>query len=478
MYTKIEKPKENKRMAIANSVAQNKNKVNQLFKFVDNRSEYITNKKLQDTINNSNVVQKFKYLSNKWQFEKQNDALQTASDKQKFTNISEGHKTVSLVKVIQGDFYDRDPSGTLTRKLGVPGRSMKPWIDPMTGNQAMDARTGLAVYFNLEKAGLERQKHKGSRINGKTTGVTLGDEAEYNRLGMPGPWPGSRTWPAYMQGAYREPGGIPEGSAKGQRDNLGMAPHSNTTSWGHQVAMQWGGPANLDNAVSATNDAGAGANAQEEYQTIAEDAVNRVVQDNVAVNLSDFRLKHTAYKYPGTNVAKYVRFKIYKFDNLNNNWVLVVDQATPDFAQFLAGGRGQVGSARRAFQLQLETQLTGLVPAHGQKKGTDTTVVRSWASIVDRGPIAKISHPSDNEIIHSENYSINIEANAVTNNVEVLIQRANTQGIWNQTRQTSDGTWWYDWHNIQDGSYEIQPRAWKADGQMVEGNKIRMTKRP
>jgi len=43
MYAQVEKPKENKSRAVANSVAQNKNNTKQGFGFVDNRPVAIRN---------------------------------------------------------------------------------------------------------------------------------------------------------------------------------------------------------------------------------------------------------------------------------------------------------------------------------------------------------------------------------------------------------------------------------------------------
>lgn len=53
MYTQVEKPKENKSMAVASSVAQKKSHVNQGFGFVDNRPEAIAQKKLQGLVSKS-----------------------------------------------------------------------------------------------------------------------------------------------------------------------------------------------------------------------------------------------------------------------------------------------------------------------------------------------------------------------------------------------------------------------------------------
>ncbi len=57
MYAQGEKPKENKSRAVANSVAQNKGNAKQGFGFVDNRSEAIVQRKLQE-MDSLSVVQK------------------------------------------------------------------------------------------------------------------------------------------------------------------------------------------------------------------------------------------------------------------------------------------------------------------------------------------------------------------------------------------------------------------------------------
>ncbi len=295
---------------------------------------------------------------------------------------------VSTGDVVQGNFYIRDANGLSAVQPGNPGPNMRPFIGP-SGQQETQLAGGVPVpvVFEFNKTGLARQRQKGTRgAGGNTTGLTLGDKAEFDAAGGPGAggaqWPGSRQWPTEMKGGYRKSywwWGSHQGSATNQRGAVTGVPHGQS-SWGHQVAKQWGGPATLDNSVSATNDDTAGSYAQEEYQTIAEDAVNYVVAHNGGIQLSDFRLKHTVYKYSGTNVAKYVRFKIYHRNPANGAWVLVVDQVTPDFAQYLAGGRAQAGTGRRAFQMQLENQLAGVVAVHPQKHGTDAGVVRSWAA--------------------------------------------------------------------------------------------------
>jgi hypothetical protein len=53
MYDQVEKSKENKSRAVANSVAQKKSKVKQGFGFVDNRPEAVAQRKLQEVANNN-----------------------------------------------------------------------------------------------------------------------------------------------------------------------------------------------------------------------------------------------------------------------------------------------------------------------------------------------------------------------------------------------------------------------------------------
>ena len=60
MYAQMEKPKENKSRAVANSVAQKKNNGKQGFGFADNRPEVVSPQKLQQSIisKKANVIQK------------------------------------------------------------------------------------------------------------------------------------------------------------------------------------------------------------------------------------------------------------------------------------------------------------------------------------------------------------------------------------------------------------------------------------
>jgi hypothetical protein len=81
------------------------------------------------------------------------------------------------------------------------------------------------------------------------------------------------------------------------------------------------------------------------------------------------------------------------------------------------------------------------------------------------GPQCEIIYPKDNQTITTDSFSIRASANLKTNNVEFKVQRVGTRGQWVQGRQTDDGAWWFDWHNIGAGSYEVMGRAWSETGQ-------------
>jgi len=50
MYAQVETPKENKSRAVANSISQKKSIGNQGFRFVDNRTEAVTQRKLHNSM--------------------------------------------------------------------------------------------------------------------------------------------------------------------------------------------------------------------------------------------------------------------------------------------------------------------------------------------------------------------------------------------------------------------------------------------
>jgi hypothetical protein len=62
MYEQLEKKKENKSRAVANSVARKKSNVNQSFGFVDNRPEAIAQRKIQEIADKANGTPELKQL--------------------------------------------------------------------------------------------------------------------------------------------------------------------------------------------------------------------------------------------------------------------------------------------------------------------------------------------------------------------------------------------------------------------------------
>lgn len=62
MYEQIEKPKENKSRAVANSNAQKKNGVKQGFGFVDNRPEAVAKRALQKIVNSGSQGSQLKTI--------------------------------------------------------------------------------------------------------------------------------------------------------------------------------------------------------------------------------------------------------------------------------------------------------------------------------------------------------------------------------------------------------------------------------
>lgn len=272
--------------------------------------------------------------------------------------------------IIQGRFYEQLPDGTFSwwmRPMILAGgaQAWRPVLDPVTHLQMM--HNGFGVWIPSYKYGLDRQRVKGNReADGNTTGLRLGTEG---LAGARVPWPGSRNWPNSMSGAQSSD------NRRAALAGLGVPQSAGESAWGHQLAMQWGGRARIENAAAATNSAAVGGYAQEEYQTIVEDALTRFCADN-HVPITQFRIKHTAYMYPGTRVAKYMRIKIYR-ENPVGHIIKVIDQLTPDNAPYKPGGRAQAGTARQVFQMQLEAQLLANVALHSART-TNPAVVMSW----------------------------------------------------------------------------------------------------
>lgn len=218
-------------------------------------------------------------------------------------------------KVVQCYFLEYVYPNIISFKSGEPEKDMRPWIDPDTGKQKHEI---LNVYFKFDKTGLDRQKVKGNRAEG----VILKNEDG-----------GDRDWPEEMQDYSKQGGEDKSASARRKAiPNIPNPSYSNHHTWGHQLAKQWGGKPTMDNAAAVTNSTDPNGFAQEQYQTMAENAVSDVAKGQ-SIDISNFSLKHTAYLYKGTQVAKYMRFKIYfkQYDK----WVKILDLVTPDFALYM-----------------------------------------------------------------------------------------------------------------------------------------------
>ena len=118
MYAQVEKTKENKSRAVANSVAQKKSSVKQGFGFVDNRPEAVVQKKMQNIVNKRSQAKQpngLNGLSQKqlqfpiqftreWATGKVDTALDEASKKSGDSDIDTGHHKASKSGVMEKVF--------------------------------------------------------------------------------------------------------------------------------------------------------------------------------------------------------------------------------------------------------------------------------------------------------------------------------------------------------------------------------------
>ena len=169
------------------------------------------------------------------------------------------------------------------------------------------------------------------------------------------------------------------------------------------------------------------------------------------------------------------------------------------------------GGIKALDPVELSTRLSKLVDKQGQPVNKDQVLpydVTAWENVGTRtipqkvkrgivrpartipiyrnknnpenwqGPFAEISYPRQGEAITADNYSIRVECNSKTNNVEVKIQKVGTQGNWVNARPGANSkTWWLDWYNIEHGDYEIIARAWSSDGKDFVSRHIMVTAR-
>ncbi len=74
-------------------------------------------------------------------------------------------------------------------------------------------------------------------------------------------------------------------------------------------------------------------------------------------------------------------------------------------------------------------------------------------------PFSEIIYPKNGERIQSDSYTLRINTNQNTQRVFVKIQFIGTDGNWLPARVGDPGVWWFDWHNIPQGSFELMAKS-------------------
>jgi hypothetical protein len=142
MYAQVEKSKEYKSRAVANTEANNKSESMQGFGFVDNRPEAIAQRKLQEMANNNPQV-------------KQLSASQKRSS------------PIQSKKVIQGWFVDEDPA---TLAIGTPNYNLYEILHTDANvdwvNNYVDGlnRANLQFWVDTQRALLEHSPHRAFHV--------------------------------------------------------------------------------------------------------------------------------------------------------------------------------------------------------------------------------------------------------------------------------------------------------------------------
>ena len=141
MYAQVEKPKENKSRAVANSVTQKKGNVKQGFGFVDNRPEVVVQRKLQEMAKKNSQVTQLKGIQQK------------ADDR-------------SQVKAIQKYIIQSQPSRNITPSQSVV-QFMWPFTGPYSigalisyfypGDQAANHESSESEFSSEEEVGIDQQ---------------------------------------------------------------------------------------------------------------------------------------------------------------------------------------------------------------------------------------------------------------------------------------------------------------------------------
>ena len=167
MYEKVEKPKENKSRAIANSVGQKKSIEKQGFGLVDNRPEVTVQRRLQDTANNRSGMMQLKTIQemarnslqvkevvaqreeNKKNREKDDDVEPDRETVQR--KVDNNRRAIGRRIIITDNYYgDRGATGTIERYSSVSDTLFAVRLDGKRGLWRVDYRD--MDYWNEESS--------------------------------------------------------------------------------------------------------------------------------------------------------------------------------------------------------------------------------------------------------------------------------------------------------------------------------------
>lgn len=138
MYVQIEKPKENKRRAVANSVAQRKGFVEQNFGFVDNRPEAISQRKLKALSDINHLTKQLSGIqrkaNNDYQAHKSAQLQANIHKQGTDKHVASAHRVIQTLVNPQGDFT---------------GRAADPWLPLTEGKQRVNRLSNQNFQQNL-----------------------------------------------------------------------------------------------------------------------------------------------------------------------------------------------------------------------------------------------------------------------------------------------------------------------------------------
>ncbi len=200
MYAQVEKPKENKSRAVANSVAQKKSNGRQIFGFVDNRAGYLAQRK---SIARANVIPHARGMSS---FSKSNEASAGVVQRQLEDDLSVPAVELAAVDgFLQNNDFDPDlytPTDYITLQAnhallvalnGTPAASVEQY-----GQTAIEVM--YDKHFNLANVQELRVDNEGN-FNAQAAAGAVNYEAN-TAAGYPAAaattWPGRGTVPPYF----------------------------------------------------------------------------------------------------------------------------------------------------------------------------------------------------------------------------------------------------------------------------------------